>query len=846
MKTFEIIFEFDAEQMYCTACSGTIRGSLENTLKENKYAYSFVAADYRSKTAEIQLQAENKVAADLIVKKLSADLEDCGKPIKKHIINDCEEMMGDHLPILNNSSGFSSKECFTSGFALSAGLTLMVLEHLSILPKRNDEKGTLANFLIGAIATALSAWVGRDSFLNAMRAIRAKSCAGAMDYLIILGSLSAITYSFLLIQPPSFLSEAEDESFFSVPLVVLGLVKLSHALRDYIHAKVESEIDVISDSKRSLPFTADVVAIPDGMEIKRIEAKQIEGLIGEKKVESHNIYRIPKDSILRIEPHGTVPIDGFLLNSDEIPVKEVFYGKKGEIIKKPNDLIYAGTLNSSGKDIYLKTVCDAKENQITKAYFSVKKNDNADNSYLNTVAKYFFPTVLAIAVLSSVGWAMWGPAPAISYAVEAFMSVMFSACPCAFGLIHVIPSVARSLAFQHGILIKSENISAINKITDICFDKCGTVTTGKYAISGWHFPFDEKIDEAALKKEYLSYAVALEQQIAKENRSAIANAIIEADPTLDLKGYSCTKFTTNPINANRGGIAIINDKEVVLGNKPLLENQGIHVDDAWLGSAKLLSTHVKLPIFLAIDKKVCALLILESVPEQQQVLRSDVTPTLRWLMQQGKQLHFLTGDSAERTSALLENLNLTADEKNQIHLAAQKTPVEKVEYIKELQQKGSVIMVGDDDNDTAAIAQANIGIAIDTVAPVRENAAAVLNGSLYGLVQLMQLSEIQRQANIAAIAIAFGVNSLAIITGAGALYPVIHMMLDPMILGGVMACSSLLLMMAISVFKCRGLSVLASKNIQFWQQAPVNERTQLLPASAVSQDPGVVITVAKP
>jgi Cu+-exporting ATPase len=849
MSGFEITIGIKEEQMYCANCSKTIRSALLDLLEREGYSYEYLAADFRSKKVELFLEVESQEAAQAALGKMRDTLSAVGY--------DCESDAIAGMGDVNQSTGPSApishlKKAWYAGPPLIAALFLMLAEHLGWLPSVMEEPGLAINVSIGVVATLMTVWIGRFNFMNAFRAIRSKRL-NAMDTLISLGSITAVIYSFLLILEPAFFGRMESmttTTFFSVPLVVLGLLKLSHALRDHVHAKIESHVDTVGTYKKTLPLTANVLTADAEqllveMEVKEREvetkapeaAKQL--ALAAEKVEVLKVNGVRKDSLIYVEPNQTVPIDGVLVNSRGVMVREDFFGKKGDTFKKPNAGVFAGAVNRSEEGFVLKTVCEAKDNHIKKAYASIKQTKAAQNDDIERISRFFLWGVLILATVSAVCWKLLGPEPSNAYALQVFLSMIFSACPCAFGLIEVVSVTNKALALEEGILIQDDRVLegvvmekamtattpasptrkayeslarwrksrkqrlSVDQVTDICLDKCGTLTTGKYALTGLLLEEGESQDKA-LQKEYLAYAVILEGKIDKKDRSAVAEAIIGAaeEWELNLTPYICESFRNDPlIGAGRGGVAIINKRTVVVGNKALLKNQGVAVSKAWLQREKRLGKEDKMAIFLAIDGQVCALLVLKSAEENEPVLRPGTQEAIEWFLAQGKVVHILTGDTESRTKALTASL-ATLSGKGEIKLSTKKNPQKKIDYIRALQEAGrTVVMLGDDSNDIGALKQANFGFAIDALAPVRSEAAVVLNGSLRGMVQLMRLARIHRWGRRTSIGLAFGINSFALMFSAGVFYPLTHMLLDPTISGAVMAGSSLALILNISLFK---------------------------------------------
>lgn len=792
MPEFQIVLHIKPEEMFCASCSSTLQGLLNSALEGVGHEYT--ATDFVSKTAEVVLEAENQAAAGLIAEKIRAKVAEI-YTIQSITAQTCEsDEIFSTPPATHESSYLSALP------SLGFGLALMIAEHLALLPEE-----LAINLPIGLAATGLSAWAGKNHFANSWRLLKSgKLLTGAMDHLITLGSYSALLYSFLLMGHFEFLKDDDNAtSYFSLPLVILGLIKLSHALRDKIQIKIESELSSLSSVKNTLPRVVSLISTPDQAETALLQNE------GNGEIRATN--KIAKGSVIRIFPGQTVPIDGQLINQST-EVQEDFYGRKGTTEKNPNDIIYAGSINRSTHAFDLVTSCIASENYIRKSYQGLKQNSAPENPLLASTAKFFFPAVMSVAVISATTWGFLRPQQAVGSAVRVFLSVIFSACPCSFGLISILPTVMRALAFNLGILIKDPQILSINTASDFCFDKCGTLTTGNYKVR------EILSKHPGSNQKYLAYAIALEKQIETEKRSAIAKAILKLGTNEE---YTCTSFTSNPINADRGGIAIINNEEVILGNSGLLEQQGITLSQAIKDAAHTQEKSGFLPIFMAVNKEACALIVLESSEEQEQELRPATQKILQWLLDHGKQIHFLTGDSAERTEQLRRKLNLRSAVTETtrlltpriLEMRSQQTPDSKQSYIAALkEQKKRVAMLGDDNNDGPAMVEANYSLAIGPLAPVRVRAQAVLNESLIGIVQLIKLAQLHQTANTICIVIAFGINLGSIAFASGALYPLTGVFFDPMISGATMAGSSLLLMANIGLFKYLGARQLRKYN----------------------------------
>ena len=848
MPLFEFTLNINPEHMPCAICSTAIRGTLEILFKEN-FLTCEIATDFRNKKVEFSLDLPDREKAEWLVKQcrdrllpMYETLSDSIETLDQKSI-ETKPLKPDYVP---------EKHSLWSAFPLiGLGVLLMLSEYFEYLPDNSTLTGTLVNAGIGAGSTVLTGWFGKQHFKNAWRA-RSSSSSGAMDSLIVLGSTSAILYSFVKIFFPSFAGK-DAMPFFEVPLITIGTVEASHWIRDRVHANIATEVDAIGESKNSLPKTVSVY-----LEDEKKISERSDHKIDESKLEKFFVSRVQKDSIIRIPPLAIVPIDGQVIESKQFSIHESYFGRKGLTAKQFNSKVFAGSINKSDYSLLLKTCCEPENNQIRKAYRSVQTTAAPANISLDTVSKYFFRGVLGIATVSGGAWWIFGPPPGLSNASQVFFSDILGACPCGIGLINVGESITKALAIDSGILIQKDRALTIDQATHICIDKCGTLTTGDYSFhdiatldnktpgvpAEGNSPYPmgveggesfapppsfraigsadaqdinrkplplysagmaDKTHQEELKK-WLHYAVVLQNQIDKKFQSAPGKAIINSQNDIRWKvefkePLICSTFQDNPVNKGRGGFAVINGHEVVLGNKSLLRHHAIPVDSKWEDLANLHNSRGLLPIFFAFDRQLKCLLILESKLETEQILRPDCLPAIQWLLQHNKSVHILTGDSLERTQVLMHEFGDIG-----INVLAEQTPQDKINFIKNLQQDQKiVVMIGDDENDLDSIRQANFGVSIDSLAKVSREADVILNGSLKGLIQVIRLTKNNRLCYNISLIGAFGFNSLGILTACGVLYPLTKKLLHPMIPIAVMSTSSLCLIINIAVFKYLGI-----------------------------------------
>jgi|GEM_PF-5925781 len=840
MPLFDITLHIQEGEMYCANCSRTIKASIQDFLQVKEYSVQGIYPDFRSSSVAIEgLEAADSASVDtLIIPALKQQLSEAGYSCVNHSTATIDDVISEEEQPVNHPGSLSSMQLFLALTpTLGGGIALMVLEHMGLLPGNTSPKGRWVNLSIGTAATIVTILAGKKYFKNAWRT------HGAMDTLISIGAISAILYSFLSIAFPTFFHKEDSSTFFSVPLSILGFLKLSHALRNHIHDKINAQTTSMDTYKKQLPRTAQVYSVPGeenapitleifesaklypsiskGDEAQRSQARGVyeeymstQGLLQQStplKDEGYSqeiplnfeqleqelpVSKIAKNNVIFIDKGMIVPIDGWLLNPSGAFVQEAFYGKKGLTKKEKNSLVYAGTVNTETSALFLLTDCEAQDSYIRKACANIKK-EIPPNRVLEITSKYFLAGVMTIAVSSAVFWLLLGPEPAINNAIQVFLSVILSACPCGLGLVDMGASITKALAFKEGILIQEDHILDLHKVTAVVFDKCGTLTSGKYAYEGL-VSIENNLDA----EQCLDYIITLEQQIPKNSRTAVAKAILEMRLNHSSSSYACSEFQENPRNKGAGGSARINGDRVVFGNKGLLNDQNILISNQWMQLESDWANRGYLPIFLAINSRVHALFILRTVEEETQELRLGANWTIQWLADRNKTIYIVTGDTEERTDFFRNKLSKNQEK---IIVQARQTPKGKVDFIEYLQNTGEIVLyAGDDENDRPAMQAAAYSAAISPSAPVSAEADAVLNESLVDIPILIALSEIHQRNYYTSLSIAFGVNIFGLFLAAGVFYPLIHEFVDPMITGMIMAASSLFLIVNISAFQYSG------------------------------------------
>jgi len=387
---------------------------------------------------------------------------------------------------------------------------------------------------------------------------------------------------------------------------------------------------------------------------------------------------------------------------------------------------------------------------------------------VDTVASYFVPAVLLVAIVAFIAWSIWGPAPALAYAFIAAVSVLIIACPCALGLATPMSiMVATGRGAQAGVLIKNaEMLERFADVDTLIVDKTGTLTVGKpkltdvIAVNG----FEET--------ELLGLAASLE----RGSEHPLAEAIVAG--AMD-KGIEVAKASEFNAVTGKGVQGRIDGRDVALGNAAMMKALGVEKAEL-VKKADELRDQGKTAMFVAVDAKLAGLVAVADP------IKDTTAEAIRSLHDEGFKVVMVTGDNARTAKAVAGRLGI--DE-----VRADVLPDQKAEIVRELQAADSkVAMAGDGVNDAPALAQADVGIAMGTGADVAIESAGItlIKGDLRGIVRARRLS-LATMTNIKQnLFFAFAYNALGVPIAAGVLYPVFGLLLSPIIAAAAMSLSS--------------------------------------------------------
>ena len=473
---------------------------------------------------------------------------------------------------------------------------------------------------------------------------------------------------------------------------------------------------------------------------------------------------------LRVRPGDGVPVDGEVLEGKSAVDESMVTGESMPAAKQPAAKLIGGTVNGTGSLVMRadKVGADTMLARIVTMVADAQRSRAPIQGVADTVSGYFVPAVLGAAVITFVAWAVWGPAPALSYGLIAAVSVLIIACPCALGLATPMSiGVGIGKGAGAGVLIKSaEALERMEKVDTLVVDKTGTLTEGKPKVTA--------IIPAAgfSESEILPLAASLE----RSSEHPLAAAIITAAQD---RGASIQEPTDFASVTGKGVTGTIDDRCVALGNAKLMIDLGITLGDLE-PKADALRGAGATALFLAIDGKPGGVIAIADP------IKSTTQEALKALVASGVRVVMLTGDN--RTTALAVAKRLGID-----NVEAEILPDQKSAVIEKLAREGRVVaMAGDGVNDAPALAAAQVGIAMGTGTDVAIESAGItlLKGDLTGIVKARALSKAVMSNIRLNLFFAFIYNSAGVPIAAGILYPTFGILLSPIIAAAAMALSS--------------------------------------------------------
>lgn len=601
------------------------------------------------------------------------------------------------------------------------------------------------------------AWSGQQFFVGAWNNFRNHNAN--MDTLVALGTGAAWLYSAIVVLAPGLFPEGTRGMFFDVAVIVIALVVLGQALE--MRAKSRSSAAI----RKLLELQAKMARVIRGGKERDIPIEEV--VVG--------------DTVL-VRPGEKVPVDGTILEGESAIDESVVTGESVPVDKKPGDTVIGSSVNKTGAFTFRATKVgrDTVLAQIVEMVQRAQSSKPPIARLVDVISSYFVPSVMIIAVVTFLMWFNFGTSPALNYAVITMVTVLVIACPCALGLATPMGlMVGIGKAAEHGVLIRNgEALETASRLTTIVLDKTGTITKGK----------PELTDVIPLKDIAEGELLRLAAIADRRSEHPLAEAIVKGARDRGVDVGEPDDFNAIP---GHGVEATIEGQRVAVGNRKLMEREGISLSEFEAAAARL-ADQGKTPMFVAVDGAPAGIVAVADT------LKQDSIEAVRTLEKMGIEVVMITGDNERTAKAIASQVGIG-------RVLAEVLPEEKARQVLKLQSEGAphkerggrgahlVGMVGDGINDAPALAQADIGFAIGTGTDVAIEAADVtlVGGSLRGVVYAVEISRATLRNIKQNLFGAFIYNVLGIPIAAGVLYPLLGILLSPIIAGAAMALSSI-------------------------------------------------------
>jgi len=622
---------------------------------------------------------------------------------------------------------------------------------MSLVPMR------ALNVALLVLTIAVMGWAGRHFYTRAWSAFRHHSAD--MNTLIAVGTGAAFLYSLIATVAPGFFIArgVAPDVYYEAVIIIIALILTGNAFEARAKRATSAALRALASLQ---PPTARVVR-GEGAAAQEIDVP---------------VAEVRRDDVVLVRPGERLPTDGEVVSGESAVDESMLTGESAPVAKKAGDRVIGGTINRTGGLRYRATTlgADSVLAQIVRLMRDAQGSRAPIQNLADRISGVFVPVVVSIAITTFVVWFvaadLAGVTAPVVRAFAAAVAVLIIACPCAMGL--AVPTavmVATGRGASAGVLIKGgEALQRAGAIDTVVLDKTGTVTEGRPTVTD--------VVRAASTSRTDDELLALVASLESSSEHPLADAIVRHARD---RGLGLTPAEHFQSVTGRGAVARVAGHEVLAGNESLLAERSIDVSPL-RDEAVRLAEQARTPVFVAIDGALAGLL---AIADPIKATSRDAIATLRG---RGIDVVMLTGDTQRTADAIAREAGIG-------HVIAGVLPEGKVDAIRRLQQEGRVVaMVGDGVNDSAAIAQSDVGIAIGTGTDIAAEAADVvlMRGDLRSVTEAIALSRRTMRTMKQNLFWAFIYNVVGIPVAAGVLYPAFGLLLSPVIASAAMAFSS--------------------------------------------------------
>ncbi|WP_427772111.1 heavy metal translocating P-type ATPase [Comamonas thiooxydans] len=568
-----------------------------------------------------------------------------------------------------------------------------------------------------------------------------------MNSLVAVGTSAAFAYSVVATFVPQWLPAGTVNVYFEAAAVIVALILLGRFLEARAKGNTSEAI------RRLVQLQAKTARVRRDSQVLEIDIAQVRA-----------------GDVIEVRPGERIPVDGEVIEGRSFVDESMISGEPVPVEKVEGAEVVGGTVNQNGALAFraTKVGADTLLAQIIRMVEQAQGSKLPIQALVDKITMWFVPAVMAAALLTFVIWLVWGPDPALSFALVNAVAVLIIACPCAMGL--ATPTsimVGTGRAAQMGVLLrKGEALQQLKDARVVAVDKTGTLTRGR-----------PELTDLVLADGFERAAV-LARVAAVEDRSEhpIARAIVDAAKAEGLEVPAISDFASV---TGFGVRALVLGDQVEIGADRFMRELGLSVD-GFAAEAQRLGSEGKTPLYAAIGGKVAAMIAVADP------IKPSTKPAIDALHALGLKVAMITGDNRHTAEAIARKLGI--DE-----VVAEVLPGGKVESVKRLKaEHGTLAYVGDGINDAPALAEADVGIAIGTGTDIAIEAADVvlMSGDLSGVPNAIALSKATMKNIGENLFWAFAYNVALIPVAAGLLYPFNGMLLSPVFAAGAMALSS--------------------------------------------------------
>ncbi|MEM0518946.1 heavy metal translocating P-type ATPase [Aequorivita flava] len=594
-------------------------------------------------------------------------------------------------------------------------------------------------------------WFGRSFFINAFK--QAKHGKANMDTLVALSTGIAFLFSvFNTFFPEFWLSRGiEPHVYYEAATVIITFISLGKLLEEKAKSNTSSAI------KKLMGLQPKTLKIIENGEEKEIPISSVQ--VGQT---------------ILVRPGEKIPVDGEVSKGSSYVDESMITGEPVPVEKIKDEKVFAGTVNQKGSFQFTaeKVGGETLLSQIIKMVQQAQGSKAPVQKLVDKIAGIFVPVVLGISIVTFIVWMSLGGDNAFSQALLTSVAVLVIACPCALGL--ATPTaimVGIGKGAENNILIKdAESLELGHKVNAVILDKTGTITEGKPLVTD--MLWKDKLENS---NEYKKILLAIEAQSEHPLAGAVVNHLKDENVE-QTEMASFESITGKGVKAQTE-----NGSPYYVGNHKLMVEKNIQIDASLMQTAESLEEQAKTVIFFGNEKQVLAILAIADK------IKETSKKAIATLQERGIEVYMLTGDNNKTASAVAKQVGITTNYQGEV------MPSDKAAFVEKLQAEGKIVaMVGDGINDSHALAQANVSIAMGKGSDIAMDVAkmTLITSDLQSIPKALELSKRTVLGIRQNLFWAFIYNIIGIPIAAGVLYPVNGFLLDPMIAGAAMAFSS--------------------------------------------------------